>query len=431
MRARLRSWWFTIAQSLWFVPTLMTGGAVVLAIVTPWFDQTVLQDRRAEIGWLFGGGAEGARGVLQAIAGTMITVTALVFSLTVVALQLAASQLSPRVLHTFMSDRATQVVMGSFIGTFTYALLVLRVVRAPLEETGGFVPSLSVTVAITLALGCVGLLIFFLQHVTNAMRASVVINRAADAARSLIDQIYPDDADQAADQQRPVTMPIQPAVVVRAEASGYLQTIDTDELVRLAEREQLMIRPDPTVGSFVLPGALLAAVWPADALEDETERAIRAAFGLGVERTLQADVAFGLQQLSDIAVKALSPGINDPTTARICVDRLSELLVTLGQRAPADEILRGEDDQVLVVLSRPSFAHLVGEAFSEIRHYGSDDPFIAAHLVAMLGRIADLVPAASRPPLVEQAELVLATVRSATILPADQEQVERAARWIT
>jgi uncharacterized membrane protein len=227
-----------------------------------------------------------------------------------------------------------------------------------------------------------------------------------------------------------VTIPLQIAGAVRAEASGYLQRIDTDALVRVAEREQLMIRPDPAVGSFVLPGAILATVWPADALEEETERAIRGAFGLGVERTMETDVAFGLQQLSDIAVKALSPGINDPTTARICVDRLSELLVTLGQRAPAEEILRGEDDQVLVMLSRPSFTNLVGEAFIEIRHYGSNDPFFAAHLVAILGRIADLVPAAKRPPLVEQAELVLATVRSATILPADREEIERAAAWI-
>ncbi len=431
MRARIETWWFAITQSLWFVPTLMTGGAVVLAIITPWIDQAVLGDSRSDIGWLFGGGTEGARGVLQAISGTMITVTALVFSLTVVALQLASSQLSPRILHTFMTDRATQVVMGSFIGTFTYALLVLRVVRAPLEETGGFVPSLSVTVAIGLAVGCVGLLNFFVNHVTNAMRASVVINRAASAARSLIDQIYPDDVDEATERDSPVAIPFQPAAVVRAEGSGYLQRVDIDALGRLAEQDELMIRPEPEVGSFVLPGAILATVWPAEAVDDDVDRAIRGAFGLGVERTLQADVAFGLQQLSDIAVKALSPGINDPTTARICIDRLSELLVLLGGRAPADTVLRGEDGQVLVVLSPPGFADLVNEAFGEIRHYGSNDPVVATYMVAMLGRIAELVPAERRQPLVEQAELLLRSMRSNPMEAPERAEVERAADWIT
>ena len=148
MAARFNSWWFEIRNSLWFVPALLTLGGICLAFVTVWIDETLLLDRRADVGWLFGGGSEGARGVLEAIASTMVTVTALVFSITVVALQLASSQLSPRVLRAFTADRVNQTVLGFFIGTFTYALLVLRTVRAPLEDSGGFVPSLSVTVAI-------------------------------------------------------------------------------------------------------------------------------------------------------------------------------------------------------------------------------------------------------------------------------------------
>jgi uncharacterized membrane protein len=430
MRARLQSWWFTVAQSLWFLPALLTGGAVALAILTVWVDQTVLRDRRAELGWLFSGGAEGARGVLEAIAGTMITVTALVFSLTVVALQLAASQLSPRVLHTFMSDRATQVVMGCFIGTFTYALLVLRVVRAPLEEGGGFVPSLSVTVASGLALVSVGLLIFFVHHVANAMRASVVIDRATDAAIGLIEHLGPADPEQTARPVRPVVLPPEPGAVIWAEASGYLQSIDTDALVHLAERRQLTIRLDPTVGSFVLPGAALALVWPPAACDEPVTQAVHGALVLGPERTLQADVALGVQQLSDIAVKALSPGINDPTTATICIDRLSEVLVAIGRGPVGDEVHHGEAGHIRVVLPRPTFAELVGVAFGGIRHYGSGNPVVAAHLVDALGRIATLVLATHRQPLADQAALVLAAVRAAPIPAADREHVEQAARWL-
>ena len=261
VRTRLSSWWYDLQSSLWFLPSVLTGLAVALALLTVRLDQRLLLDRRPGSGWIFGGGAEGARGVLSAIAGTMITVTALVFSITVVALQLAASQLTPRVLRTFMGDRGNQAVLGFFIGTFTYALLVLRAVRSPLEGAGGFVPALSVTVAIALALVSVGLLIYFVHHAANSVRASVVIDRVAESTLDLIEHLYPAEIDRPFEPppRAPQLCP-EEAGVVRAVGGGYLQTVDEDALFALARDRSLTVRQEPLVGEFVLPGAALASV---------------------------------------------------------------------------------------------------------------------------------------------------------------------------
>jgi len=430
MRARLKLWWYEVKNSLWFLPAVLTAAAMLLSVLTVQIDQTLLLNRRAGVHWLFSGGTDGARGVLQAIAGTMITVTALVFSITVVALQLAASQLTPRVLRAFMADRANQMALGFFISTFTYSLLVLRVVRSPLEDAGAFVPSLSVTVAIVLALFSVALLIYFVHHAANAMRASVVIDRAASVALELIAHRYPENVGEGVEPESPAWLATVPAAMVCTDSSGYLQSINADALFALAERHALTIRLEPAIGDFILPGAEVASVWPETARDEEVGQAIRTALVLGPERTQQADVAFGFQQLSDIAVKALSPGINDPTTAAICIDRLSEGLVTLANRGKPNEVRSGEDDSVRVVLPGPNFARLVGIAFDPIRHYGAGDPTIAEHLVSTLGRIARLIPIAHRAPIASQANLVLKSMRAQVLLPEDQEKVERAGAWI-
>ncbi len=430
MFARAKSWWFDIRQGLWFVPAVLTGAAVVLALVTLWLDQTFRFDRREDLRWLFGSGVDGARGVLQAIAGTMITVTALVFSITVVALQLVSSQLSPRVLRLFMADCGNQVVLGFFIGTFTYALLVVRAVRSPLEDSAGFVPSLSVTVAIALALVSVALLIFFVHHAANAMRASVVIDRAAHDTLALITDLYPEGPMKPHQTGFSTWWDAIPASTVRAQGSGYLQTIKREDLIAVAERETLTLRVDLSVGEFVLPNAPVVSVWPRDALDDDVAETIGAGLVLGPERTLQADVGFGIQQLTDIAVKALSPGINDPTTASICIDRLSEVLVRLASRIPPDEVVRGQDGRVLIILPRQSFAQLVSVAFDQIRFYGADNPEVADKLLTTLGQIVVLIPTAHRAPIVQQARLVLAAIRTQAWVLEDRERVVAAGSWV-
>lgn len=432
MRSRVTDRWSELQQRLWFLPAVITILAVALAFLTLRIDREVLRDRESDLGWIFGGGAEGARGVLAAISGTMVTVTALVFSITVVSLQLASSQLTPRVLRSFMADRGNQAVLGFFIGTFTYALLVLRAVRSPLEDEGGFVPSLSVTISIALALISVALLIYYIHHAANAMRAAVVIDRAARVTLDLVERLYPEEnaGDDLPRHARWQSSGV--ATIVRADEGGYLQGVDETSLLGLAEERATVVRVEPMVGEFVLPGAIIAFAWPEIDPErrDEVERQIRSALPLGFERTPRADLELGMQQLVDIAVKALSPGINDPSTAMLCIDRLGEVLVALGNRGTLEAVRCGDDGSVRLVLHPPSFDRLVRRAFDQIRHYGVADPLLAAHLVATLGKVAALLPVIRQEPLIRQARLVLVAAATEITLPEDCEAVRRAGAWL-
>jgi uncharacterized membrane protein len=416
IRDRLESWWFEIRGSLWLIPALLTAGAMVLAWITVQIDQVARFDLD-ETTWVFSAGSEGARGVLSAIAGTMMTVTALVFSITIVALQLAASQLTPRVLRSVMADRGNQVVLGVFIATFTYALVVLRAVRSPIETRGGFVPSLSVSILIALALVSVALLIYFMHHSANNLRAAVVIARVTEATRGLIATLYPEEIGRPV--SRPPAFPGRPYVVA-AGRSGYLQVIGADTLFALAEERALTIEPIPRVGDFVLPGAPLATIWFDGPIDDALSDAVRAGFVLGHERTMQHDVGFGFQQLADIGIRALSPGVNDPTTATVVVDNLAALLVELANRGHPVEVREDEDGVVRLILRGPPFADLVDVAFAQIAHYGAGDPVFSRHLAATLDRMAPLIPEDRRRDieamrLVVAAEHVPASTSAATV----------------
>ena len=191
----------------------------------------------------------------------------------------------------------------------------------------------------------------------------------------------------------------------------------------------MMIRVEPMIGEFLLPGEALASIWPTGSEIADVEGAIQRAFVLGSERTLHDDVAFGFQQLNDIAVRSLSPGINDPTTAMICIDRLGELLVHLSHRSTFNAAMRGEDGQVRLVVPERSFAELLDLAFDQIRHYGASDPTVMAHLLRVLGRMNRLVARHSQEALYGFAQFVMTTAGKALHIPEEQANVEQAGTW--
>jgi uncharacterized membrane protein len=405
--ARLRERWQAARESLWLLPSGLTLFGALLAFGMVRLDRELGLDQRHDRFWAFSGGASGARGVLQAIAGSLITVTATVFSITVVTLQLASTQFTPRVLRTFMRDRGVQLVFGVFIGTFTYALLVLRAVRSQADDDARFVPSLSVLGAIVLALTCVGFLIYIVHHVAQMIRVPSVVERVTRDGERLIDRWFPDGIGEplpAVDAGAPEG----PARVVTASTDGYLHGIAADALFALSEDRRLTIRIERLIGDFVLAGEALASVWPAEGCTEEVAAAIRQHCALGPEPTLVVDVQLPIRQLADIAVKALSPGVNDPTTAAVCIDHLGRLLVRAARRGEPPRAYRRKDSAVTLVVPAVSFEALVTTAFTQIRHFGMGDAVIAAHLLALLERMIALVPPACRQPLASQAELARA-----------------------
>lgn len=451
---KLTALWNRIRDSLWFFPGVLTLAAAGLALVTIQLDvMGVLPDAPAGV-WLFSGTASGARGVLTAIASGFITVTGVVFSVTIVAIQLASTQFTPRILRNFTADRANQLVLGVFIGTFTYALLVLRVVRGeqdgpaagvtpsdlPGAGDGGaapaaaaatidaFVPNLSVTVAVALALVSIGFLIFFIDHAARSVQASVIIDRVTGETLRTLHRLLPDTVGVPADDDADAAIPAGQGDLVLARDSGYLQGVDQDALFRIIGEKGLVIRMEPQVGDFLLPGSPLATVWPATAPHDDaTADAIRGAFLTGPQRTPHADPELGIIELVDIAVKALSPGINDPTTATLCVDRLAEVLLALARRETRNRVRRNPDDGGVLVLPGVDFDRLVRSAFDQIRHYGVENPHFAATLLRRLGELGTLVPPGRRPPIAREAAAALRLARDRIREPADLRRVENEA----
>lgn len=404
MKARLANGWEALRSSYWFVPALMALGAAALAFGMVALDGRVGSEVVERLGWIYTGGPEGARGVLSTIAGSMITVAGVTFSVLVVALSLAASQFGPRVLGSFMRDAGNQVVLGAFAGIFLYCLLVLRTVRGG-EEAGRFVPHLAVTVGVAMAVIGVGVLIYFVHHAAVSIQVTSVIAALAEDLDAGVDRLFPEEAGDAA----PAGAMSAPVGSVDARRDGYVQAIDFGRLVELAGGASATLRLELRIGAFAARGDTLAWVHPPAAAAELGDE-VRGAIVLGSRRTPLQDVEFSVQQLVDVAVRALSPGINDPFTAAACVDRLSAALARVGERPGAPGVHRDEERVVRVLADPVDFERLTEAAFSPIRQYAGGSQVVLLRLLDALARIARHARGEDRRETIrEHAARVLAT----------------------
>lgn len=386
VNVRVRNWWDTLTSTLWFVPALMTAASIGLAGGVVALDRA----KGVDVRWffLYSGGPEGARSVLSTIAGSMITVAGVAFSVTMVALSLASSQLGPRLLRNFMKDRGNQVVLGTFIATFVYCLLVLRTV----SETGAqFVPHFGVTVGLGLALASLVVLIYFIHHVALTLQADYIIGVVARELDHAIVHMYPGGLGEDAPPERIPEMKERdrelrrqrPAPVCLA-ASGYVHALDVDLLMKLATKHDLVVRILSRPGRYVHDGTPVAEAWPAANVDDAVQKKMRSGFMLGLTRTSQQDVEFAINQLVEVAVRALSPGVNDPFTAITCIDRLSTALLHL-MRLDFPSRFRVDGEGALrVIADRPDFAGVTDAAFHQIRQSGANMPAVAIRLLESL-----------------------------------------------
>lgn len=371
---------------------MMVVAAAVLAAGMIELDRVVPGRVDRTLSFAYTGGAEGARSVLSTIAGSMITVAGVVFSITIVALTLASSQFGPRLLRNFIRDRSNQLVLGTFIAAYIYCLLVLRTIRGP--DEGDFVPGISVIVAVLLATLDLAVLIYFIHHVAMSIQANTIIANVGEELQSTIDRLFPEEVGAASREPAGPTaasdLPDFEAEGKRLTiaSNGYIIAIDASHLMHVASKHDILLKLVRRPGHFVIEGDPVAILWPASKASDEIHDDIRDAFQLGTERTALQDVEFSIDQLVEVAVRALSPGINDPFTAIACIDRLGTALCHIAKRRIPSPY-RIDDEQHLRIIAYPvAMADLLAASFNQIRQYGSSSPAILIRLLETLARIA-------------------------------------------
>lgn len=413
-----------LRSRMWFIPAVFVAGALLAALLVVPVDRLAdgsFGGRLSSV--LFAGGPASARLVLSTIAAAMLTFTALVYSVTMLVLQLASSQLSPRVMRTFLRDRLNQGVLGLFIATFLYALLVLREVRSPPTD-GAFVPAIAVTLAYMLLVASVIAFVFYIHHMAEAIRAAHVLRSVGDETRGAINRLYPEGIG--VEPTRPaVAMPARPAdtVVGLEERAGVIMAIDEDLLVRLAQDHHLCVELPHMVGDFVPNGAPLVRIWRQPASPPGEELPIHELSGaiqIGQERTMTQDAAFGLRQIVDIAERALSPGTNDPTTAVQALDELHDLLRQLCRREFPSSIRLADDGSPLLRLARPDWPAYVALALDEIRQYGAGSTQVARRLRYLLLDLKGVAPVERQGPIDRQMRLLDAAIAAHYDLSEDR-----------
>lgn len=426
MIVKLRHWWQEMRSSFWFVPAVIVLGAVGLAIVLITVDATV--DPNVFVKWplVFGAGAAGSRGLLMAVASSMITVAGVVFSITIVALALTSSQYTSRVFRNFMRDRINQEVLGVFVGIFAYCLVVLRTIRGGDERI--FVPSLAVLGGLILAFIGIAFLIYFIHHVSKSIQAASIIATAAQETISAVDSLFPKGLGEGGDEEvegnPAISLANQPWFAVPARKTGYIESIDMEALLDVAREHRIIVRMERGIGEFVVECTPLVSVVNPAGPDDEATADLNAVYVISRQRTVEQDAAFGIRQIVDIAMKALSPGINETTTAVMCVDYLTAILVRLVDRriVPAHLLDQGE---LRVITRGPSFESLLAEAFDQIRQNAAGNVAIMVRMLDALQIIARLTASPSRRQAVSEemqwiAELAERTIES----PHDWAQFE-------
>ncbi|KZS80547.1 MULTISPECIES: DUF2254 domain-containing protein [Mycobacterium] len=379
---------------------------------------------------MFQGTAGDARGVLIVVSATMITTIGIVFSLTVLSLQIASSQFSVRLLRTFLRDVSNQVVLAIFACTFAYSTGGLHTVGEH-ASGGAFVPKVAVTGSLALAFVSFAALIYFLHHLMHSIQIDTIMEKVRLRTLGLIDEMYPDPDTP---DRQPETPPKPPAgaVPLLAPQSGYLQTVDIDEIAESAAASGHTVELVAFVGDYVTAGGLLGWCWrrsakPGPPASDFTQHCLRFVH-IGFERTLQQDVRFGLRQLVDIALRALSPAVNDPYTAIQVVHHLSAVESVLASRALPHDVRRDGSGELLVWLPYPGFAAYLHVGCAQIRRYGSREPLVLAALLQLLSAVAqNCVDPSRRAAVQTQIALVVRAARRDLAEESDQAMVVSAA----
>ena len=387
MRAHWLRWLDAIQTGFWFVPLVMMFLSFVLALGCVRLDEVWDPGIKAGLAWAYTGGPSGARSLLSTIAGSMITAASVTFSLASVALSIASQQYGSRVLRNFMRDKVTQFLLGTFVSTFLYSVMVVRAIRGS-DYGGGFVPSISVTVAIGLSVASLVLLVYFIHHVSTSIQASRIISVIAAEITKAVPRLYPSGIGQASrDEESLARLDEGAGTTTAIHSTGYLQTIDLDGLMEIAVRRDLMFEILCLPGAHLIDGMNIARVYGNAVLEQEDLKKLVDAFSLGSVRTPAQDIRYPFQQLTDVVVRALSPGINDPFTAINGIDELCAGLSAMARQERIDEFRQDEKGRLRLVVPRVTIGGILRDTVGHIAIYAAGDHFV----MDGLRRVLDVV----------------------------------------
>lgn len=434
LRARLSTSWESISSSYWFVPSLMSAAACLLASGFLYLDETVPDEWLEVMPWLYTGTADGARSLLAAIASSMIGVAGVVFSIAIVSLTLASNQFGPRLLRNFMRDKGNQITLGTFLSAFLYCLLVLRKVHGSEAHGGAFVPQISLLIALLLAIASIGVLIYFIHHAAESIQAPNVIISVTRELMASVDELFPEEIDSttrtSTDLDQGESLPDGAnAYVVRSDRPGYLQRVEEDHLLSVAGERDLLLRLEHRPGQFIQTGDPLLSVWPALGANDATIGSLQQGFSIGEHRSPAQDVEFAIEQLVEVAARALSPGINDPFTAMQCIDALGEVLSVLATRRFPSPVRFDEAGQRRLIAYPKTFGDVLDASYNQIRQYAANSPDVLLRMLEAMERIARKIQrSADAEALTEHAKTVYTRALTAADNvggPRDRRKIEK------
>ncbi len=405
MKANVIRLFDALRGSYWFLPLVMTLCSAMLAWGLISIDE-VGPDWVEHIGWVRAAHPDGARQILSVIGGSMVTVAGTVFSVTIAAVVYASGQYGPRLLSNFMSDRGNQITLGTFISTFVYCLLVLRTVRSADEAgSGEFVPDLALMIALALALCSIAVLIYFIHHVPSKLHINSVIADIGEKLASNLKTRFPESLGEAYQNGTPPArdavagdhgQPDESAVPIMAQSSGYLQLIDDNSLLDHAQQYDIVLRLHVQPGDFVHPGRTIADARPAARVTASAGATIADAFAVGIRRTPLQDIRFLVDELVEIAARALSPGVNDPFTAITCIDWLGAALLDVSLRETPSHLRLDKNGALRVVAYPVTFESLVERSFGALSQYCAGDALAASRYADVLGDILLACPEKDR-----------------------------------
>jgi len=400
-----------LRTNLWLVPAVEVSAAIGLFVTTYAIDRAVYRSGSELPSWVISGSADAARQILTALAAAVITVVGVVFSIMIVTLTLASTQFGPRMLRNFIRDRGTQLTLGTFVATFVYAMLALVAIGP--GPHGDFVPHVSITVTLALVVVDIAVLIYFIHHIATSIQLpNVIAAIARDLSRAIAHEgTYGGPHARALPQMGPSVSEIERRMneaggIVLAPASGYLQHIHHQTLVRIAAKSHAAVRLHHRPGHFIVQGQPLATVWPAE-MADDVARGLRRAHVAGPSRTLSQDVAFAVDQLVEIAIRALSPAVNDTFTALTCIDWLGESLTRVPPHWQPQRVHRDSHGFIRVITVHIGYGRLIERAFDKVRQAGRGMPAVLIRQLEVLTRLMYDAPGdRRRDALLAQAAMI-------------------------